>query len=52
MVCCGLRHGEARAVNVVYRVHGQIHSNAHQGEAEAPQSGGVPGGFSVQKLAK
>ncbi|GHE80312.1 hypothetical protein ACWIG2_07540 [Streptomyces cellulosae] len=37
MVGCGLRNGEARAVNIhnvvaddVYRVHEQIHSNTHK----------------------
>ncbi|MEU1182352.1 hypothetical protein ABZ464_32875 [Streptomyces sp. NPDC005820] len=37
MVGCGLRNGEARAVNInnvvagdVYRVHEQIHSNTHR----------------------
>lgn len=55
MVGCGLRNGEARAVNInnvvsddVYRVHEQIHSNTHRpGEVEASQGGGVPRGSSA-----
>jgi hypothetical protein len=42
MVGCGLRNGEARAVNSnnvvaddVYRVHEQIHSNTHKVRGEA-----------------
>lgn len=49
MAGCGLRNGEARAVNInnvvaedVYRVHEQIHSNTHKPhETEAPQAGCV-----------
>jgi hypothetical protein len=52
MAGCGLRNGEARAVNVnnvvaddVYRVHEQIHSNTHRpAKLKHRRVGGVPGG--------